>query len=100
MNGNTSSVNIRLLMNTNTSSINVRLLEQSGELTALIAVPRVVKSEAAWRAHLTDEQFRVTRTHGTERPFCGLFHDNHKDGSARWTAVEAQLAPDPTKSPS
>ena len=67
-------------MNTNTSSINVRLLEQSGKLTAPIAVPQVVKSEAAWRAHLTDEQFRVTRTHGTERPFCGVFHDNHKDG--------------------
>jgi peptide methionine sulfoxide reductase msrA/msrB len=64
----------------NTSSINVRLLEPSGELTEPVAVPRIIKSEAAWRAHLTDEQFRVTRTHGTERAFCGLFHDNHKEG--------------------
>jgi methionine-R-sulfoxide reductase len=26
------------------------------------------------------EQYRITRTHGTERAFCGVFHDNHKQG--------------------
>ncbi len=67
-------------MNTDTSPVNVRLLDESGALTALIPVPKVVKSDEAWRAQLTDEQFRVTRTHGTERAFCGIFHDNHKDG--------------------
>lgn len=70
----------RSFMNATTSFIHVRLIEQSGELTAPIAVARVLKSETAWRAHLTVEQFRVTRTHGTERAFCGVFHDNHKHG--------------------
>lgn len=69
-----------MIMNTDSSPVAVRLLDRSGSLTDLITVPRVVKSEAAWRAHLTDEQFRVTRTHGTERAFCGIFHDNHKSG--------------------
>ncbi|MCL4180659.1 MAG: peptide-methionine (R)-S-oxide reductase MsrB, partial [Verrucomicrobia bacterium] len=29
---------------------------------------------------LTPEQYRITRAHGTERAFCGVFHDNHKQG--------------------
>jgi methionine-R-sulfoxide reductase len=37
----------------------------------------VMKSEQEWRVQLSEEQYRVTRQHGTERPFssemCGLF---------------------------
>jgi peptide-methionine (R)-S-oxide reductase len=37
----------------------------------------VEKTEAEWREQLTEEEFYVTRKHGTERPFssdmCGLF---------------------------
>ncbi len=63
-----------------TSPVTVRLVEKTGMLTAPLAVPKVTKSDAAWRAQLTDEQYRVTRTEGTERAFCGIFHDNHKLG--------------------
>jgi hypothetical protein len=69
-----------MTMNTDTSPITVRLVDAAGAVTEPISVPRVVKSEAAWRAQLSAEQFQVTRTHGTERAFCGVFHDNHKDG--------------------
>lgn len=42
------------------------------------APPRtVVKTDAEWRKLLTDEEFYVTRKHGTERPgtgeYCGIF---------------------------
>ncbi len=62
------------------STITVRLLDSSGQLTPPAAVPRIVKTEAEWRALLTPEQFAILRAKGTERPFCGVFHDNHQDG--------------------
>ena len=34
---------------------------------------RLEKSEEEWRKELTEEQFRVTRKHGTERPYSGEF---------------------------
>jgi peptide methionine sulfoxide reductase msrA/msrB len=67
-------------MKTGTSAVTVRLLNDAGTLGSPTQVPKVIKSEEAWRAQLTDEQFRVTRTHGTERAFCGIFHDNHQQG--------------------
>jgi peptide methionine sulfoxide reductase msrA/msrB len=67
-------------MNPDTSSVTVRLLDDAGTFGSPIQVPKIVKSNEAWRAQLTDEQFRVTRTHGTERAFCGVFHDNHQQG--------------------
>jgi peptide methionine sulfoxide reductase msrA/msrB len=67
-------------MNTETAFVNVRLLDESGKPTNLFTVPKVVKSDEAWRAQLTEEQFNITRLEGTERSFCGIFHDNHKNG--------------------
>ena len=61
-------------------TVTVRLLDPKGELTPPTQVEKVVKTDAAWKAQLTPEQFTVTRSHGTERAFCGIFHDNHLQG--------------------
>ncbi len=66
--------------NVPTPELAVRFLNPDGTLTEPMTVPRVVKTEEQWKAQLTPEQFRVARTEGTERAFCGVFHDNHKDG--------------------
>ena len=65
---------------TEISSVTVRLVDESGALTPAFSVPKVVKSDEAWRAQLTEEQYRIAREEATERSFCGIFHDNHKDG--------------------
>jgi len=67
-------------MNTDLSPVTVRLVDESGALTPAISVPKVVKSDEAWRAQLSAEQYRIAREEATERSFCGIFHDNHKDG--------------------
>ena len=77
------SVTVRLLKSTvptGDATPAERNSRVSLQLTDPIRLPRIVKSDAAWRAQLTPEQYRITRTHGTERAFCGVFHDNHKQG--------------------
>jgi methionine-R-sulfoxide reductase len=58
----------------------VRVFNQRGELVGPVESPRVVKSDAEWRAQLTPEQFAIARGKGTERPFCGTLLDNRREG--------------------
>lgn len=41
---------------------------------------KIMKSDAEWRAELTPEQYRITRQHGTERPFTGPYLDETRAG--------------------
>ena len=67
-------------MKTDPEKIRVHLLQADGTLTEPISVARVVKIDEEWRARLTPEQYKVARAQGTERAFCGIFHDNHEEG--------------------
>ena len=41
---------------------------------------KVVKTDAEWKAQLTEMQYKILRHGATEAPFCGVFFDNHKTG--------------------
>jgi len=44
---------------------------------------KVDKSDREWRELLTEEQYRVTRKGGTERPFTGAYHATKTPGTYR-----------------
>ena len=58
----------------------LKVFDRRGELVGPVDLPRVVKSDEAWQALLTPEQYEVARGKGTERPFCGTLLDNQRDG--------------------
>ena len=52
---------------------------------------KIVKTEAEWRAQLTDMQFKVTRKHGTEAAFTGELNDNNAPGAYACVCCGAPL---------
>jgi peptide-methionine (R)-S-oxide reductase len=53
--------------------------------------PKVVKTDAEWRAQLTPQQYHVTRQHGTERAFTGPYWDEKREGVYRCVCCGAPL---------
>ncbi len=49
--------------------------------------PEVTLSEEEWKKRLTDEQYRVTRTAGTERPFGQIYEEFEKQGEGTYFCV-------------
>ena len=62
-------------------TVSVVLLDENGKALPAQPMEKVIKTDAEWRAKLGDgEVYRVTRGKGTERHFCGAFHDHKQDG--------------------
>lgn len=55
------------------------------------APQKIVRSDAQWRAMLTQEQYHVLREKGTERPFTGLLVENHETGNYHCAGCGALL---------
>lgn len=54
-------------------------------------MPKIEKSDAAWRTELSPEQYRVARLKGTERAFTGVYWDCHERGIYRCVCCGAEL---------
>jgi len=58
---------------------------------------KIVKSDDQWREQLSEEQYRVTRQAGTERPFSGAYWDTTDDGVYRCVCCGNKLFESDTK---
>lgn len=66
--------------NKNSSTTHADFSSDDEKKLAAAGLEKVVKTEEEWREQLTAEQYKVTREHGTERPFTNKYNDNKKDG--------------------
>ena len=68
---------------------NAQPLEPTAE--DLAAIPKVVKSDADWKAQLTPEQYAITRAKGTERAGTSPLLREHRRGVFRCVGCDAPL---------
>ena len=74
----------RVLTNKNTEPVQATAED-------LASVPKVVKSDADWKAQLTPEQYAVTRDKGTERAGTSPLLREHRRGVFRCVGCDAPL---------
>lgn len=58
---------------------------------------KIERSEAEWKTELSDEQYRVLRKHGTERPHSSPLEHEHRDGTFKCAGCGAPLYASDTK---
>ncbi len=60
-------------------------------------VEKIFKTDAEWKAQLTQEQYEITRRKGTEPPFCDGFHNHELEGTYYCVCCDLPLFSSSTK---
>ncbi len=77
--------------------VSIENFSAAGGSLGIVRVPKIVKSEAQWRAQLSPAAFAVARQEGTERAFSGEYDHNHADGLYRCVCCDTALYDSKTK---
>jgi peptide-methionine (R)-S-oxide reductase len=79
------------------ATVDIESFSAAGKSLGKATVPRVVKTDEAWRKQLSMDSYVVTRQAGTERPFSGKYNTHHEDGLYRCICCETALFDSKTK---
>ena len=79
------------------TDVSIENFSAADKSEGIVRVPKIVKSDAEWRAQLSDLAYRVTRQEGTERAFSGEYDKNHADGLYRCICCDTALYDSRTK---
>ena len=71
--------------------VSIENFSPAGKSLGIVRVPKIVKSDAEWRAQLSPAAFIVAREEGTERAFSGEYDRNHADGIYRCVCCDTAL---------
>jgi peptide-methionine (R)-S-oxide reductase len=71
--------------------------DDNGRRLRVVTVPKIVKSDEAWRAQLSPAAYQVTRHEGTERPFSGQYDKFRGTGVYRCICCDTALFDSKTK---
>ena len=72
-------------------------LQYSFTQTKKVMEPQIKKTEAEWKAQLSDQEYEVLRKKGTERPYTGEYWDHFERGTYVCAACENVLFTSDTK---
>ncbi len=84
-------------MSAQAREVTIETFSAAGKSTGSGRVPRIVKTDAQWRAQLSALAYKVTRQQGTEFAFSGEYASNHADGIYSCICCDTALFDSKTK---
>jgi peptide-methionine (R)-S-oxide reductase len=78
-------------------AVAIEKFSADGKSAGIERVPKIVKSEAEWKAQLSPLAFKVTRQEGTEIAGSGEYAESHGDGLYRCVCCDTALYDSRTK---
>jgi peptide-methionine (R)-S-oxide reductase len=79
------------------TDVTIENFSVNGKSAGMQRVPKIVKSEADWKAQLSPLAFKVTRQEGTEIAGSGEYAESHGDGIYRCICCDTALYDSHTK---
>jgi len=79
------------------ADVSIENFSADGKSQGVVLVPKIVKTDAEWRAQLSPAAYEVARRSGTELPFSGVYAESTADGLYRCVCCDTALYDSRTK---